>query len=117
MQEDKEKEQRIRERAYQIWLNEGQFDDAKELHWERAKREIEEEDRKDHHSKRQMSLPPVYPGLSAHQPLSRNASNLLRSPIKAVSGNRLRSAQTSTPARKARRLKPAEAGRSTSPIA
>ena len=49
MQEDKEKkkEQRIRERAYQIWLNEGQFDDAKELHWERAKREIEEEDRKD----------------------------------------------------------------------
>jgi hypothetical protein len=48
MQEDKEKEQRIRERAYQIWLNEGQFDDAKELHWERAKREIEEEDRKDH---------------------------------------------------------------------
>jgi hypothetical protein len=40
-----EKEERIKNRAYQHWLNEGQFPDSDKLNWERAKREIEEEDR------------------------------------------------------------------------
>ena len=40
-----EKEERIKNRAYQHWLNDGQFPDSDKLNWERAKREIEEEDR------------------------------------------------------------------------
>lgn len=37
---NEEKEQRIRERAYQIWLDEGQPDGRDKDHWEQAKTEI-----------------------------------------------------------------------------
>jgi hypothetical protein len=40
-----EKLERIKLRAYQHWLDEGQFPDSDKLHWERARREIEEEDK------------------------------------------------------------------------
>ena len=39
------REQRIRERAHQIWESEGRPDGQDQSHWERASREIEEEER------------------------------------------------------------------------
>lgn len=41
-----QREQRIRERAHQIWEREGRPDGQEQSHWERASREIDEEDRK-----------------------------------------------------------------------
>ena len=38
------RERRIRDRAYRIWIDEGQPDGKDLDHWLRAKREIEEED-------------------------------------------------------------------------
>jgi hypothetical protein len=40
-----DREQRIRERAHQIWEREGRPDGQEQSHWERASREISEEDR------------------------------------------------------------------------
>lgn len=37
---NEEKEQRIRERAYQIWLDEGQPEGRDKDHWERAQAEM-----------------------------------------------------------------------------
>ena len=39
-----ELERRIRDRAYRIWLDEGQPQDRYLDHWFRAKREVEEEE-------------------------------------------------------------------------
>jgi hypothetical protein len=39
-----ELERRIRDRAYRIWIDEGQPDGRYLDHWLRAKREVEEED-------------------------------------------------------------------------
>jgi hypothetical protein len=39
---DEEREQRIRERAYQIWLDEGQPDGRDKEHWEQAEKQIAE---------------------------------------------------------------------------
>ena len=41
-----QREQRIRERAHQIWEREGRPDGQEQSHWDRASREIDEEDRK-----------------------------------------------------------------------
>jgi DUF2934 family protein len=38
-----EDEARIRERAYKIWINEGQPEGREAEHWERAAREIDQE--------------------------------------------------------------------------
>ena len=40
-----EREERIRERAHQIWEREGRANGQEQIHWERASREIDEEDR------------------------------------------------------------------------
>jgi Protein of unknown function (DUF2934) len=40
-----QREQRIRDRAHQIWEREGRPDGQEQNHWERASREIDEEDR------------------------------------------------------------------------
>ena len=40
----KPQEERIRDRAYRIWLDEGQPEGKYLEHWLRAKREVEEED-------------------------------------------------------------------------
>jgi Protein of unknown function (DUF2934) len=47
MGDEHEKEQRIRERAYYIWLAEGQPEGRAEKHWESAKAESAAEDRRD----------------------------------------------------------------------
>jgi len=39
-----EKEERVRRRAYRIWEEEGRPNGKDKKHWERARREIEEED-------------------------------------------------------------------------
>jgi hypothetical protein len=44
MADEKDREQRIRERAYQIWLQEGQPEGRDAAHWELAKAEITAED-------------------------------------------------------------------------
>jgi hypothetical protein len=44
--DQREREQRIRERAHHIWEREGQPDGQEPNHWERASREIDEEERK-----------------------------------------------------------------------
>ena len=41
MPNEQELEQRIRERAYQIWIEDGQPEGKETAHWERAKAEIE----------------------------------------------------------------------------
>ena len=43
---DKGQEQRIRECAYLIWIAEGEPEGLDKVHWEKAKAQIEEEDRK-----------------------------------------------------------------------
>jgi hypothetical protein len=40
---DEAREQRIRQRAYEIWLREGQPEGEQDRHWQQAEREIEEE--------------------------------------------------------------------------
>lgn len=40
---DKDKEQKIRERAYRIWQDEGRPNGKDREHWERARQEIREE--------------------------------------------------------------------------
>ncbi len=40
---DEDLEQRIRERAYQIWLEQGQPEGRDKEHWERAKEELASE--------------------------------------------------------------------------
>jgi hypothetical protein len=40
---DKDKEQKIRERAYRIWQDEGRPKGKDAEHWERARQEIQEE--------------------------------------------------------------------------
>jgi hypothetical protein len=44
MPDAREKEQRVRERAYRIWEEEGRPSGKEKEHWERARTEIEEED-------------------------------------------------------------------------
>jgi len=41
---DLEKQRRIEQRAYALWLEEGQLDGKDEEHWHRAKQEIEAEE-------------------------------------------------------------------------
>ena len=43
MADEYEKEKRIRERAYYIWLAEGQPEGRADQHWEQAKLQIERE--------------------------------------------------------------------------
>jgi predicted subunit of tRNA(5-methylaminomethyl-2-thiouridylate) methyltransferase len=47
MADDKEREQRIRERAYQIWLEEGKPEGGAQQHWERALEAIEKEQKEE----------------------------------------------------------------------
>ena len=44
MPDARDKEQRVRERAYRIWEEEGRPIGKDKEHWERARKEIEEED-------------------------------------------------------------------------
>ncbi len=44
MADDNELEQRIRERAYQIWIEEGQPDGREKQHWELARFAVAEQD-------------------------------------------------------------------------
>jgi hypothetical protein len=44
MPSPEEKEQRIRERAYQIWLDEGQPDGREREHWRQAEEQINAEE-------------------------------------------------------------------------
>jgi hypothetical protein len=44
MADDKDREQRIRERAFQIWLHEGRPEGRDTAHWELAEAEIKAED-------------------------------------------------------------------------
>jgi Protein of unknown function (DUF2934) len=45
MAESKDLEQRIRERAYLFWIEEGKPEGREEIHWEAACKVIEEENR------------------------------------------------------------------------
>lgn len=38
-----DKEERIRERAYRLWIEEGQPEGSQERHWEQARRMVDEE--------------------------------------------------------------------------
>jgi hypothetical protein len=44
MDKEDEKQSKIRERAHQIWEQEGRPNGQEQAHWERATKEIEEED-------------------------------------------------------------------------
>jgi hypothetical protein len=55
MADDTELERRIRERAFEIWLDEGCPDGRDKAHWERARREISESDPSQH------DAPPLQP--------------------------------------------------------
>jgi hypothetical protein len=41
---DRDREERIRERAYQIWEREGREEGSHGAHWQRAERELDEEE-------------------------------------------------------------------------
>ena len=41
-----EQERRIRERAYLIWIDEGEPEGRDEVHWEKAKAQLQEEDQR-----------------------------------------------------------------------
>ena len=41
---DRDREERIRERAYQIWEREGRQEGSHDAHWQRAERELDEEE-------------------------------------------------------------------------
>jgi hypothetical protein len=43
---DREKERLIRERAYQIWVDEGRPEGRADAHWEQAEKEIASEDKR-----------------------------------------------------------------------
>jgi hypothetical protein len=45
MAHDKDRQQRIRDRAYLLWLNEGQPDGRDKEHWEQAEKQIAEEEK------------------------------------------------------------------------
>jgi hypothetical protein len=45
-----ERSQRIRERAYRLWEEQGRPDGVHAEHWQAAEKELEEEERKDDHS-------------------------------------------------------------------
>jgi hypothetical protein len=55
---DTEREQRIRERAYELWEQAGRPDGGAEEFWRQAEREIEEQEDKD----RPVPLPDPKPG-------------------------------------------------------
>jgi Protein of unknown function (DUF2934) len=46
MDKGKEREQRIRERAYRIWLDEGQPEGCDKEHWQEAEKQIIEEEQR-----------------------------------------------------------------------
>ena len=57
-------EERVRQRAYQIWLEEGRPDGRDKEHWERAKAEIEQhQQEQDSGASRE---PPPIPGPYEH---------------------------------------------------
>jgi hypothetical protein len=45
MANDEDRQQRIRERAYQLWLDEGQPDGRDKEHWEQAENQTVEEEK------------------------------------------------------------------------
>ncbi len=59
MANDEERQQPIRERAYQIWLDEGQPDGHDKEHWEQAEKQIAEEKEAESGDK---SVAPPLPG-------------------------------------------------------
>jgi hypothetical protein len=56
--DNNEKDQRIRERAYLIWIDEGEPEGRENEHWERAKVQIEDEDRQREAEKDGVKPPP-----------------------------------------------------------
>jgi Protein of unknown function (DUF2934) len=64
MANDEDREQHIRQRAYQMWLDEGQPDGRDKEHWERAKKLIAEEESAKPEDKSVVSpLPGPYEGI------------------------------------------------------
>jgi hypothetical protein len=61
MPEEKQLEQRIRERAYFIWVEEGEPEGRDKLHWETALKAIKEEDRQREELEKQGIKPPSGP--------------------------------------------------------
>ena len=44
---DRDREERIRERAHRIWEREGRQEGSHDAHWQRAERELDEEEREE----------------------------------------------------------------------
>ena len=63
MPEEKNVEQRIRERAYLFWIEEGEPEGRDKEHWEAARRVIEDEDRRRAEEKGG-TIPPAGPAVA-----------------------------------------------------
>jgi Protein of unknown function (DUF2934) len=61
MPEEKPLEQRIRERAYFFWIEEGEPEGRDKLHWEAAQKVVVEEDRQREEAEKQGIKPPPGP--------------------------------------------------------